>query len=162
MRSAPLVSPDEASNLLSKAFSRINLGDSPEGFSASYTTLEIVGSGQTTPIFKGPIRTATSRKSSMSGLPVMGPGQSATVNFGSDGRVASMNINVRQLARTKKQVVVPVGADAARTCRAGLKEKIKGAKYSATPVYLVSDQSAPGDSIRECVPARPQALRRRR
>ena len=147
LRSAPLVSPDEASNLLSKAFSGIKLGDSLDGFSSSYTTLEIVGPGQNTPIFSGPIRTATSRESSMSGLPVVGPGQSATVNFGSDGRIASLNINVRQLAKTKKQVAVPVGADAARTCRAGLKEKIKGAKYSAMPVYLVSDQTGPGDSI---------------
>jgi hypothetical protein len=147
LRSAPLVSPDDASDLLSKAFSGVNLGDSRVAFASSYTTLEIVGSGQTAPIFEGPIRTVTSRESSLSGLPVVGPGQSATVNFGSDGRVASLSIDVRRIAKTKKQVDVPVGAEAVRACRAAVGGNIKGAKFSARPVYLVSDQAAPGDSI---------------
>ena len=147
LRSAPLVSVDDASDLLSKAFSGVNLGDSRVAFASSYTTLEIVGSGQTAPIFEGPIRTVTSRESSLSGLPVVGPGQSATVNFGSDGRVASLSIDVRRIAKTKKQVDVPVGAEAVRACRAAVGGNIKGAKFSARPVYLVSDQAAPGDSI---------------
>ncbi len=147
LRSAPLVSPDDASDLLSKAFSGVNLGDSRVAFASSYTTLEIVGSSQTAPIFEGPIRTVTSRESSLSGLPVVGPGQSATVNFGSDGRVASLSIDVRRIAKTKKQVDVPVGAEAVRACQAAVEGNIKGAKFSARPVYLVSDQAAPGDSI---------------
>ena len=147
LRSAPLVSPEDASTLLDKAFSGIDLGDSPEGFSSAYTTLEIVKPGQTSPVFEGPVRTATSRESSLSGLPVVGPGQSATVNFGSDGRVASLSIDVRRFTKSKKQVSVPTGAEARRTCQAGLKDKVKGAGFTATPVYLVSDQAAEGDSI---------------
>lgn len=158
LQSAPIVTPVEASSLMKAAFRKIDLGDKPLAPLSSYTTLEVVSPGKAEPKFRGPIGTAVARQSTLSGIPLVGPGQSATMNFGADGKVASISMNLHRLVKTADSARILVGAAGDKACAEALGGGVQGVKYSAQPVYYIERQPKKGSLLRpglECSTAAP-------
>lgn len=146
LKSAKIVPPARAEAILKAATARINLGDVPAGAAATQTELEIYDPATRAVRFTGSTGTTVGRLSTLSGLPVTGPGQSIDLFLGADGKVAYANINVRRVKASPKVVAVPVGSAAAQAC-ATAGGSVKGAVYSGSPTYYMHASLARRDAL---------------